>query len=121
DVQSFDYGGWGLYTDEGSTGIVMENNLVYRTKTGLFHQHYGKDNRIRNIIAFSTQWQLQRSRPEQHLSFALERNIVYWTQGPLLGGNWNDNNFQLDSNLYWNAAGNPVTFPGGLDFEAWKQ
>jgi hypothetical protein len=122
DVQSFDYGGWGLYTDEGSTGIVLENNLVYRTRTGGFHQHYGKENRIQNnIFALATQQQLQRSRTEPHLSFWFERNIVYWTKGPLLGSNWNDNNFKLDYNVYWNAAGQPVAFFGGMDLKTWRE
>lgn len=122
DIQSFDYGGWGLYTDEGSTGIVMENNLVYRTRTGGFHQHYGKENRIQNnIIAFITKQQLQRTRTEEHLSFWFERNIVYYTKGELLGSNWKDNNFKLDHNCYWNATGKPVTFPGGLTFDDWRR
>jgi hypothetical protein len=122
DVQSFDYGGWGLYTDEGSTHILMENNLVYRTRTGGFHQHYGQENRIRNnIFAMAEEQQLQRTRTEPHLSFWFERNIVYWTTGPLLGSNWTDNNFTLDHNVYWNAAGRPVTFFGGLTLAQWRQ
>mgnify|MGYP001055811570 CR=1 FL=1 len=123
DVQSFDYGGWGLYTDEGSTHITMENNLVYRTRTGGFHQHYGKENRIQNnIFAFAEQQQIQRTRTEPHLSFRFERNIVYWdNKSPLLGSNWNDNHFELDNNVYWNASGQPVVFFGGKDLASWRK
>ena len=120
-IQSFGYGGWGLYTDEGSTDIVMENNLVHHTKTGGFHQHYGKENRIRNnIFAFATEHQIQRTRTEQHISFYFERNIVYWdNDSPLLGSNWKDDNFRMDYNLYW-RGGKPITFPGGLDLARWQ-
>ena len=122
DVESFDYGGWGLYTDEGSTGIVMRNNLVYRCKTGGFHQHYGKENRVENnILAAGTLHQVQRTRTEPHVSFFFQRNIVYWdNDSPLLGSNWKDDNFRMDHNLYFHA-GKPVAFPGGLTLAQWQQ
>ncbi|NQT40448.1 MAG: right-handed parallel beta-helix repeat-containing protein, partial [Planctomycetes bacterium] len=107
DVLSYSYGGWGLYTDEGSTGILMENNVVYRVKDGAFHQHYGRDNIVRNnVLALSaTRGNLIRSREEEHRSFTVERNIIYCDKAPPLGGNWSNGNFLLKSNLYWNAAG----------------
>jgi hypothetical protein len=122
DVSSYSYGGWGLYTDEGSTGILMENNIVYRVKDGAFHQHYGKDNLVRNnILALSsTVGQVLRSREEKHNSFTLERNIIFANDVPLLGKNWSNGHFTLDYNCYWDASGKPAVFPGNVDLKKWQ-
>lgn len=126
-VRSFSYGGWGLYTDEGSSNIVLERNLVHHTKTGGFFQHFGRENRVRNnIFAFAESFQIEGTRPEPHVAFTFERNIVYWdNDGPLMGGCHSESppcaiNFSLDYNLYWRVAGPPV-FPGGLTFEQWRE
>jgi parallel beta-helix repeat protein len=111
DVTRFAYGGWGIYTDEGSSQIVIENNVVYRTQDGGFHQHYGRENIVRNnVFALGQEGQIQRTRKEPHRSFTFEHNIVYWNKGKLLQGTWNDDQFHLDCNLYWPAAGQPIQF-----------
>jgi len=105
DIAAVRYGGWAIYFDEGSSGIVAENNLVYRTTHGGFHQHYGENNIVRNnIFAFGRDQQLQRSRVEDHLSFTFERNIVYWDAGKLYAGDWNKK-VRVASNLYWRTDG----------------
>ncbi|MCE5248891.1 right-handed parallel beta-helix repeat-containing protein [bacterium] len=121
DITSYGYGGWGIYTDEGSSYILIENNIVYRTKSGGFHQHYGRENIVRNnIFANAVLGQIIRSRMEEHLSFTFERNIVYWGERPLLGGNWSDNQYKLDYNLYYNTSGEPVMFKDWT-FEQWQK
>lgn len=121
DIYAYSYGGWGLYTDEGSTGIVMENNLIYNTKTGSFHQHYGKENIIRNnIMVDSMLHQVQATRVEDHLSFTFEKNIVSWKTGPLLAGRWKEVRVAMDNNCYWNTAGNKIDFVG-LSLEQWRK
>ncbi len=121
DVYSFDYGGWGLYTDEGSTGIVMENNLVYRCKSSGFHQHYGKENIIRNnIFADNMKAQLQATRVEDHLSFTFTNNIVWFRSGDLLANNWAKINLVTDNNCYWDTRTKDIRF-GKMSFADWQK
>ena len=125
DVMCLQYGGWGLYTDEGSTGITMEGNVTYHTTDGGFHQHYGKDNIIRNnVFAFSEEHQVKRSRAEEHLSFTFEKNIIVFDRGELLGSNWTGtpSNFVMKNNIYWDYSARPVIFtPKKLTLAAWQQ
>jgi len=118
DITSHDYGGLGLYTDEGSSGIMMRKNLVHRTSSGGFHQHYGRDNVIENnVFAIARDWQIQRSRVEDHTSFVFRRNIVWWTSDvPLVHGDWTKG-VVTQANCYWHG-GKPVVFPDGKDLAA---
>jgi len=118
DIVSHDYGGWGLYADEGSSGIVMRGNVVHHASSGSFHQHYGKDNLIENnILASARDWQLERTRVEDHVSFRFERNIVWWdSDTPLAKGDWNAG-IVARNNCYWHAGGK-VIFPDGATLAA---
>ena len=120
DVSAFTYGGWGIYLDEGSTNILVENNVVYACKSAGFHQHYGRENIVRNnIFAFNREHQLMRTRAEQHSSFTLENNIVYFDQGDLLGSNWADGHFITKENLYYDTRTSTIQF-AGTSFSGWQ-
>jgi len=124
DIAGLRYGGWGIYFDEGSSGILASSNLVYRTTHGGFHQHYGETNMVwNNIFAFARDQQLQRSRAEPHVSFSFETNIIYFNHGVLLGSEWKDDKFQIDWNDYFDARKNAkpedMSF-GNATFAEWK-
>lgn len=120
DIEAIDYGAHGIYTDEGSTDIRIENNVVHDAQDGAFHQHYGKDNVIvNNIFAFARSPVILRSRVEDLNSFFIERNIVVSNNGRILGRNWGDNRFKREDNCYWDAAGNDVNL-AGLTLEEWR-
>ena len=120
DIASFTYGGWGIYPDEGSSEMLIENNIVYHCKSAGFHQHYGRENIVRNNIwAFNRENQLMRTRAEPHVSFTFERNIVYFDQGRLLGSNWNDDQYVMKGNVYFDTRGANIRF-AGKSFQEWK-
>lgn len=121
DVLSYDYGGWGLYTDEGSTGVEMTHNLVYRCKSGGFHQHYGKNNKIENnIFAFGHYYQVQFTRVEPHLSFHFKHNIILQDRGETLAGAWDKGNIDMDYNLYWHLQPKALEIKNQT-FGEWKK
>jgi len=113
-------GAWGLYTDEASSEIVLENNVVYNTQSAGFMQHHGRDNVLRgNIFAYSRGPQILRASEQEHLSFRFVRNIVYCDNGHILGWNWTNGNYELDYNVYWDTSTPQPDF-AGRTFTEWQ-
>ncbi len=104
------YGGWGLYFDEGSANIVAENNLIYSCGSNSFHQHYGKDNVLRNnIFALSKEGQIRCTRDEEHNEFHLSQNIIL-TNGTPAYVDLTKTKFTDDGNVYWDLKNGKYVF-----------
>ena len=76
-----------------------------------------------NIFAFGRDAQIQRTRPEPHISFTFEHNIVYFDSGTLLTGEWGDNNYRMDDNLYFDARSGATAESmrfAGATLEQWR-
>ncbi len=124
DIGSVVYGGRGVYLDQGSSQILVENNITYRTTGGGFSNTFGKDNTIRNnIFALGKTAQIEPNGGLTRLtggpnSFLFERNIVYWNADQkVLRGKWNDTKVVMRNNLYWQEGGGEVK----IGPEAWSQ
>jgi len=110
DVEKWNYGGWAIYPDEGSSHMLIENNICYNTSSQPFHEHYGRENIVRNnIFAFGREGQARLSRAEDHLSFTFERNIVITDGQPIFVGggraHLEQRKFRSDLNLLWDVSG----------------
>jgi hypothetical protein len=105
DVKKMHYGGWALYTDEGSSNMVLENNICYDTNGEIFHQHYGCENIVRNnIFVNADDAMLAYSREEPHVGVTFMRNIIVSNGAPMFKqSNYTENGRQIisDLNLFW--------------------
>lgn len=108
DIHSRQYGGWGIYPDEGSTGILIEDNICYNFTEQPFHQHYGKDNIVRNnIFAFGDGGAFTITRKEDHNSLTLSGNILVTRGSPIYAKAPQEYHFTDKGNLVWNYDGSP--------------
>ena len=112
--------GSGIYPDEGTTEMLIENNIVYNVYTSGFFQHYGRENIVRNnIFAFAETEGISRCREEDHISFYFRQNIVYSDHPRVLNRRWSNGNYEIDNNIYWNTSGEKLDF-AGMSFEEWQ-
>ena len=113
DEGAYGYGGWGIYLDEGSSFMTVENNLVYDCSSQTFHQHYGQDNIVRNnIFAFGGEGAFRITRNEEHNSLFLENNIFVTDNAVMYFQSTDRDWFVDDSNLYWDYKHGGNVFSG---------
>lgn len=134
DVNGYRNGGspaWGLYTDEGSRGIRFTSNLVERCRSGAVHQHFGMENVFaNNILSGFEEFGVWRSKSEPHVTFELQRNIIYWSdpRAKAMTGRGTTaelTNVVADANIWWPAGDrskgkSSVSFLGA-DWSEWRR
>lgn len=109
------YGGWGIYLDEGSSGIDVYQNLVYNCSSDGFHQHYGKFNNIyNNIFALNGEAQVKLSKVESHTSFGFNGNILL-ADNTSMYADCIQNSFTDSGNLYWDLTRKDNVYSGSLN------
>jgi hypothetical protein len=127
DVEKANYGGSGIYLDEGSSHITVEENLAYNVSSSPFTQHYGNENIIRNnIFAFGSEEQVSLGRGPSHqggtakYAFSLVRNIILARDELIIGYGILDSSPPLRDlpwfsagNLFWSLSGKQPVFRQG--------
>lgn len=132
DIGAVHYGGRGIYLDEGSSYILVENNLVYHTSHNLFALHYGQENVVRNnIFAYGKELVIYRALRDYQTaknrkytnSLRFECNIFCWDRDTtqLIGGVEQEPNYNVvfDYNLYWAGEETDITF-ASLSWQQWR-
>jgi hypothetical protein len=123
DVSRRDYGGWGIYLDEGSHDLLVQKNLVFGCQDGALFSHHNRDiTAENNIFAFNRSSQIDRGGLGG-FELTCRRNLVYYKEGKAVGEYGSEHCGRdvcvVDHNLYWNVAGKPALF-GQKSFAEWQ-
>ena len=113
DISCYGYGAWGIYPDEGSSGMLVEHNLVCGTKKAAYSMHYGQDNLVQhNIFALSQAEHICLGKREMHRSTVFRRNVCLFANGQITGIPDRPAQNTVHDNLYWTIDGAPLYFSG---------
>jgi hypothetical protein len=123
DVTRRDYGGWGIYPDEGAHDLLIRQNLVYRCQDGALFAHHNREiTAENNIFALNRGGQVERGGIGG-FELTCRRNLFSYTEGKAVGDYGREHTGSdvcaFDRNLYWNASGKPVLF-GTMGFAEWQ-
>lgn len=115
DIACHTYGGWGLYPDEGSSGILYRDNCVHDVKECGLCVHYGRFLTIRNnLFARLGRDILGLGREELSCGNVFEGNVLWFDRGNLGARADRDaSTHATRRNLIWNAAPEGVKWPLG--------
>jgi len=106
------YGGWGIYLDEGTSGMTVKNNIAYDCSSQGFHQHYGKENIVKNnIFAMNKEGQVRVSLKEDHISMYFKHNIVV-SQNATMYTSVEKGKFVDNKNIYWDYQRKCIVLSG---------
>ena len=76
-VTAADYGGWGIYPDEGSSHVVFEHNWVHDTQGSAFAIHFSRELIVRhNVFARAGDSLVSVGRVESHIAANLSHNLL---------------------------------------------
>ena len=123
NIACYDYGASGIYLDAGSSGWMIENNLVAECATQCFTTAYGKDNVVRNnIFAYGRQRGFYvgvASDVSEECALEFYRNIVVTDDAPIMEETVPMDWFVENDNLLWDYRRNTVYC--GISTKFWER
>jgi len=118
DIQGWYTYGTGIYLDNGTADITVENNFIARTIGANLVLHQGGRHKIRNnIFALAATGTCHPSGTKDNI---MQNNIIYVREGVIFSSKHKNSTADMDHNLYYYEGGEAVDFPEGDTFEQWR-
>ena len=118
----------GIYNDNSTADLLMENNLVYNVRDGGYTLGSGRSNILRNNIFIGGRngvcgFSLYYPERDRHLAVTVERNIFFVPpgNGPAIWfkGRYPDDFLRFERNLYFDPSGREIRLHGKT-FAQWQ-